>query len=476
MHNLGTGKTICIISIVVVATSMPLRAQTFTTLLDFNQADGDRASFVIQGNDGNLYGTTMFGGSRFEGTIFKYAADGTLSTLYNFCSRRNCADGSWPINLFQLADGSFVGITLEGGMVSSVCGSGCGTVFRFTSAGALQVLHTFCTETNCTDGGAPTGLIQGIDGKFYGTTAGGGAYNSGTVFSLTPSGKFTLLYSFCAQTSCPDGQQPGSGVIQANNGILYGTTTFGGTNNDSGTIFQITTAGKFTSLYSFPNNFSSAGPNGLIQGADGNLYGTSSAVGNGGTAFQFTLKGKYTVLHTFCQTPLCYDGSSPNTALVQGSDGRLYGTTVLGGAKGDGTIFTVTRTGGFSVIHSFCSNNPCTEGFVPSPLMQDTTGVFYGLTQNGGLGYGAFYSVDLGLKPFVRSTSAFGKIGMNVGILGNNLTGSSGVTFNGTSAAFTVVSDTYITATVPSGATTGNITVTTPSGTLSSNVPFRVLP
>jgi len=477
MDKLGIGRTVCIISVVVMASAMWSQAQTFTTLLDFDQTDGDRASSVIQGNDGNLYGATMFGGSRFEGTIFKYSADGTLSTLYNFCSRKNCADGAWPTTLIQLTDGSFVGIAIEGGLRSSTCGSGCGTVFRLTSAGTLQVLHTFCTESNCTDGGAPTGLIQGIDGKFYGTTNGGGAYNGGAVFSLTPTGKFTLLYSFCAQTNCPDGDSPNSGIIQANNGMLYGTTAFGGANGSGGTIFQITTGGKLTSFSVFTNDLGvDAYPNGLVQAADGNLYGTSYGAGSHGAAFQFTLTGKYTLLHIFCETVSCFDGSTPNTALVQGSDGRLYGTTLLGGTRGNGTIFSVTRTGGFALVHTFCSDSPCTEGYYPSPLMQDTSGVFYGLTQYGGLGYGAFYSLDKGLKAFIKTNPTFGKVGMTIGILGNNLTDASGVTFNGTPATFTVASDTYISATVPTGATTGTIEVTTPSGTLSSNVPFRVLP
>jgi len=333
MHKMGTGKATCAMFILAIATTVSLHGQTFTTLLDFDQTDGDRADFVMQGNDGNLYGTTLFGGSRFGGTVFEYSSNGTLTTLYNFCSRRNCADGQWPIALFQASDGSFVGITTEGGVESSSCESGCGTVFRLTTAGALQVLHSFCMETNCTDGGAPSGLIQGIDGKFYGTTSFGGAYNGGAVFSLTPSGKFSLLYSFCAQTNCPDGDVPNSGVIQANNGILYGTTTFGGINS-SGTIFKITTAGKLTSFSVFSNNLGAdAYPNGLVQAADGNLYGTSYSVGTHGAAFQFTLTGKYTVLHIFCETGSCFDGSNPETALVQGTDGRLYGTTLLGGME-----------------------------------------------------------------------------------------------------------------------------------------------
>lgn len=477
MHKLGIGKTICIIALLSIGTVICSEAQTFTTVFDFDKTNGAEPNFLVQGNDGNIYGTTAAGGQRNLGTIFRFSPDGSLTTLYSFCARKNCTDGKGPFSLVQTADGSWFGLTGGGGA------AGFGTFFQLTPSGSFRLLHSFCAQANCVDGYAPAGqLIQAIDGKFYGTTAFGGAYNHGTVYSVTTSGLYTVLYNFCPQTpNCVDGAEPNPGVIQANNGILYGTTSFGGSNQNSspGTIFEITTAGKFTSLYTLSNNNGQdAIPNGLIQGADGNLYGTSYSVGGTGALFRFTLAGKYTLLHTFCVIRSCADGSNPARALTQGSDGGLYGTTSLGAAGGYGTIFERTRIGAFDVLYTFCSGSGgCTESYgAGSPLIQSTTGLFYGTSGSVSSPSGTLYSLDMGLGPFVKSAPTFGKTGMTIGILGNNLTGTTSVTFNGTSATFTVASDTYITATVPSGATTGTIEITTPSGTLSSNVPFRVLP
>jgi uncharacterized repeat protein (TIGR03803 family) len=205
------------------------------------------------------------------------------------------------------------------------------------------------------------------------------------------------------------------------------------------------------------------------------LYGTSYSQGTRGAAWKFTLKGEYTILHTFCLGPLCKDGSNPNSVLTQGSDGGLYGTTLLGGVRGNGTIFEITKTGGFHVLHSFCVS-PCTEGYAPSSVVQNTSGLFYGVTAYGGPGDGALYSLSTGLGPFVKPTPSFGRAGFSVGILGNGLTGTTSVTFNGMPATFAVSSDTYIAAVIPTGAASGAIEVTTPGETLRSNVPFKVVP
>lgn len=481
MRKFKFGQAVCIITMFLLSAAIFSRAQTFTTVFDFNGTNGDGPDFLVQGNDGNIYGTTGGGGARNEGTVFRFNQDGTLTTLYSFCARTNCTDGEGPSSLVQTSDGSWFGVTAAGGFKSPSCGVGCGTFFQISPSGAFRLLHSFCLQTNCTDGYSPSGaLIQGIDGKFYGTTAFGGAYNHGIVYSITRTGSLAVLYNFCPQTpNCVDGAEPYPGVIQANNGVLYGTTSYGGqgVNSSQGTIFQLTTAGKFTSLYSFSNNGRDSNPNGLIQGADGSLYGSSYASGTTGTVFQFTLGGKYRALHTFCLSPECADGGNPAKPLTQGSDGGLYGTTSQG-AAGHGTIFEISPTGGFDLLYTFCSGSGgCTQSYgAGSPLIQSTTGLFYGTSSSLSSPDGTLYSLDMGLGPFVKTTPGFGKVGMTIGLLGNGLTGATSVTFNGTPATFAVVSDTYITATIPTGATSGAIEVATQNRTLSSNMPFRVLP
>jgi uncharacterized repeat protein (TIGR03803 family) len=274
MQTIRLSRIACLIATICIATAIPSSAQTFNTLVNFDGKDGNEADFVMQGNDGNIYGTTLMGGELGDGdnagTIFEYAQDGSLTTLYNFCAQKSCADGQWPIALLQTSDGRMIGITLEGGVKSASCATGCGTIFELTQPGTVKTLHSFCKQANCPDGVGPSGLIQGVDGTLYGTTSYGGAYNHGTIFSFTPTGKFTVLYSFCSQSNCTDGATPNFGIIQGSNGALYGTTGGGGTTY-GGTIFRITTGGKFTSLHSFSDPLAiDSYPNGLIQASDGN--------------------------------------------------------------------------------------------------------------------------------------------------------------------------------------------------------------
>ena len=155
------------------------------TLHRFDGTDGAFPYGLVQATDGNLYGTTNVGAAQDYGTVFKMTPSGKLTTLHTFCSQSNCTDGARPAaGLVQATDGNLYGTTYEGGA------NDYGTVFKMTPSGKLTTLHSFCSESNCTDGASPTaGLVQATDGNLYGTTDGGGANGFGTVFKITPSGK-----------------------------------------------------------------------------------------------------------------------------------------------------------------------------------------------------------------------------------------------------------------------------------------------
>ena len=356
----------------------------------------------------------MFGG--FLSLVLSLSAQ-TFTTLHNF----DGTDGSQVFpGLVQAANGDLYGATADGGANSNRdCVANCGTVFKITLAGKLTTLYSFCSQSGCSDGAEPQAtLLQDTNGNLYGTTFILGANGGGTVFKISLGGKLTTLYNFCSLSGCTDGEAPLAGLVQGTDGNFYGTATQGGTNG-YGTVFSITPSGTLTTLYSF-------GP-----------YG------------------------------------SPEATLVLATDGNFYGTTASGGTEGDGTIFNITPSGEETTLHTFDG----TDGVFPAAaLVQDTNGTFYGTAPLGGANSdGTVFSLSVGLEPFVKALPAAGKVGAEVGILGTSLTGATNVYFNGIPAQFKVVSSTLILTDVPGGATTGTITVTLPGQTLSSNVPFFVL-
>jgi uncharacterized repeat protein (TIGR03803 family) len=205
----------------------------------------------------------------------------------------------------------------------------------------------------------------------------------------------------------------------------------------------------------------------LVQGRDGNFYGTTNSGGtdNYGTVFKITPSGALTTLDNFNGT----DGYDSAGAMVLGTDGNFYLPVSEGGAHGDGTIFRMTATGTLTALHSFDG----TDGAGPFMLIQDTDGTFYGLT-NFPPNDGTVFDLSVGLSAFVETLPTRGKVGTKVTILGTKLKGATSVSFNGTAATFTVVSSSEIDAMVPTGATTGKVRVITPLHKFSSNVPFRV--
>jgi uncharacterized repeat protein (TIGR03803 family) len=350
----------------------------FALLYSFAGGSGDAADpyhTLIQGSDGDFYGTTLAGGTSNVGTIFKITPSGIESVFYSFASIPYSG-------LVQSTDGNIYGTTSSGGA------SGRGTVFKITPTGSESILYSFPAGSS----DPYTGLIQGSDGNFYGTTGAGGTNDDGTVFKITPSGTETVLHVFPKTGS--DGETPYAGLIQGNDGNFYGTTYFGGANG-FGTVFKVTPSGTETVLYSFAGGSDGEHPYAdVIQGSDGNFYGTTYQGGTSGlgTVFKLTPSGIETVLHTFAGGSS--DGANPEAGLIQGSDGNLYGNTLQGGASGLGTVFEITPSGTETILHAFAGSS---DGANPTAnLVQGSDGNLYGSTGAGGTkGYGTFFKVVL---------------------------------------------------------------------------------
>ncbi len=465
-------KTLCLIFVFCVAMSIASSAQTFTSLVSFTGTSGanlgaNPQSTLLQGVDGNFYGTTLYGGTGVDctggngcGTVFKIdPTTDALTTLYSFCSGANCPDGAAPwAGLVQGTDGNFYGTTSQGGSSND------GTVFKITPTGTLTTLYSFSGG----DGSLPKGaLLQAGDGNLYGTTSEGGANNMGTVFQITHGGTLTTLYSFAG----PDGKEPSAGLIQANDGNLYGTTSSGGANDD-GTVFRIALQSPYplTTLHSFNGSDGSLPAAALLQATDSNLYGTTSQGGSAtyGTIFKIDLGGTLTTLHSFNGN----DGSRPLAAVTQATDGNLYGTTQAGGSNGYGTIFNITPAGTLTVLHTFSGADGAN---VVGGLVEGTDGNFYGTTSTGGTNnYGTVFKLSTGLNPYLITLPTSGTFGTPVTILGTNLSGATNVDFNGTPATFTVVSSSEIATIVPAGATTGPVRVAVPGNSIHTWLDFEV--
>ena len=474
-RRIAAGVVFCL------AMAIAAPAQTFKVLLDFNGSNGGYPyqMSLIQGRDGNLYGTTNVGGSNQFGTIFKVTTAGSLTTLFSFYA----GVGINPFTGLILAtDGNFYGTTEAGGA------SGYGTVFKITPSGTLTTLHSF----NNRDGAYPISpLIQATDGNFYGTTWYGGNSGQGTIFKISATGTFSTLYSFCALSSCADGALGTAGLVQADDGNFYGTTAQGGNvacnpPSGCGTVFRVTSRGALTTLHVFcaiARCADGESPSALFQANDGSFYGTTNEGGSlacdspygCGTVFKINSQGTLTTLHSFGFS----DGAVPFAPAVQGTDGNLYGTTSQGGLEGCmlgcGTLFTITTSGKLSTLHLF---DDIQGGNPYGSVLQATNGVFYGTTEYGGeVNYGIAFSLDVGLGPFVTFVSRFGRTGTAAQILGNGLSTATAVTFNGVPAqSFKVLSDTFMKAVVPPGAISGPVQVTTPTRQLTSNENLIVEP
>ena len=462
-------RSVRMITVALLALSLAVcaQAQTFYYFAVFNGANGSGPSKVIQATDGNFYGTSADAGASHPGNVFRITPAGEITSIYDFCSKPHCADGAAPTTAPVLgSDGNLYGVTFSGGANNGQ--GGWGTVYKMTLGGQITTLYNFCNVAPCLDGASPTGIIQGGDGSLYGTTSGGGQFGAGTLFKISQTGEFTLLHAFCSLANCADGRQPNFPPIQGSDGNFYGTTSGGGTNGGGGgVVYTLTQAGIFNAIYTFrcagepcPKGYD---PTTVVQDAKGNLLGTTffGGANQQGLVFEITPTHQFHILHSFT-----YGDESGPGGLILANDGNLYGTTE--GIDGFGTIFEVTPERVYTTLHNFGVKG----GYNPGGLFQAPTGNFYGPAAYGN--NGTIFSLSNGLSPLVETVPVAGKVGQSVIIVGNGLTGSTRVTFNGVEAAFTVKSDTYIKATVPAGATTGTVSVSTPSGTLNSNPQFVV--
>jgi len=353
-----------------------------TTLFSFNTITngGQPAAGLVQGPDGAFYGTAEIGGSGNNGTVFKITPAGLFTNRLSFTGTSGPYPGANPAaNLVWGANGNLYGTTSAGGTNDS------GTIFQMTTNGAFTSLVSFTGTNGAALGIYPNGLVQGQDGNFYGTTQMGGTNDissdgDGTIFRVTPAGTLTTLFCF----NNTNGASPYAVLVQGTNGNFYGTTWAGGSNG-LGTIFEVTTNGVLTSLISF-NAANGANPQaGLVQGGNGNFYGTAYSGGaysgsgtNFGTVFTMTPGGALTVLVSFNKA----NGANPFASLVQGADGNFYGTTQLGGTNNNGTAFEISPAGALTTLVSFggaTNNSYPLAGLVPG-----ADGYFYGTTAFGG--------------------------------------------------------------------------------------------
>jgi uncharacterized repeat protein (TIGR03803 family) len=348
---------------------------------------GQPEASLIRDAAGNLYGTTVSGGTGNNGVVFKLAPDGTETTLYMFAGG---TDGAEPkAGLLSDRTGTFYGTTERGGGTGCVQALGCGVVFKLAPDGTETVLYRFLGGA---DGAFPdAALIADKSGNLYGTTNVGGIANGhcslgcGTVFKLAPDGTETVLHAF---TGKADGAYPHASLLSGKSGNLYGTTQEGGDKDcgfsheyECGTVFRLAPDGKETVLHAFKVYLGDGyqPQSNLIADSAGSLYGTTAGGGDftykAGTVFKLAADGTETLLHAFKIS----DGYTPLGGLVRDTAGNLYGTTLSGGARADGVVFKLAPDGTETLLQELKGNSANPE----AGLIADKRGRLYGTAANG---------------------------------------------------------------------------------------------
>ncbi len=459
------------VALLLPSLTSPVMAQTYTKLYTLGTNPGDPINpsaigSMSQGRDGRFYTTSQYGGanSQAEGSAFAFTTAGVPARLWDF--------GNYPLpnspwsGLTMGTDGNFYGTTSSGGTHIS------GTVFKLTNTGGFTTLWNF---TGGTDQGVPeSGPVLGRDGNLYGTVEGVYSGTYGAAYKITPTGVLKTIHVF----TFTDGATPYQPILGLD-GFFYGIARSGGANK-LGVVFRMSAAGAVKVLHNFAGYPSDGSqPVGtLVQGNDGTLYGTTYAGGtkNAGSIFKISPAGTgFAILHNFDRSINVNDGGQPLSGLALGTDGNLYGTSSVGGSKNAGSLFKITPAGRYTPLYSACAV-VCSDGFSPqTPMLQHTNGKFYGLMRGNSLSGSVVYSLNVNLGAFVSLVTTTGAVGSSIQILGQGFIGTSTVNVGGTKANFVVVSDTYITATVPAG-TSGFVSVATTAGTLNSSRKFFVVP
>ena len=373
-----------IIAMFGAMTIQSAQAQSFKVLYNFDGAShgGDPYASLARDAAGNLYSTVDYGGgTSYAGGVFKLAPDGTETMLYNFTGG---ADGAYPFSsVVRDSKGNLYGTTSQGGSDNA------GVVFKVDPSGTETVLHNFAGGA---DGVIPTGgLVRDKAGNLYGTTSQGGTSNDGIVFKISPSGKETILHTFTG--SATDGKYPTyTTLLMDAQGNFYGVTEEGGS-ADGGILYKLSKTGKLTILHSFKGG-TTDGCNVLgtpFMDAAGNFYGTTSSCGTHtlGTVWEVKKNGQERLLHSFAGGTS--DGEYPLAGVVKDATGNLYGNTETGGASDVGTVYRISNTGKFTLLHSFDG----TDGKYPyGSFAQNSKGTIFGSTQNGGtIGYGTVWKI-----------------------------------------------------------------------------------
>jgi uncharacterized repeat protein (TIGR03803 family) len=364
------------------------------TVFPLARTDGARpTAALVKGGDGAFYGTTRYGGASDCGSIFRMTPNGTVGILYSFTGVSDGGTDSvgWvydKVGLAQGTDGHFYGAAGD-------------VLFRITANGTFTVLHRL---DYASEGRSANTLTRATDGNFYGTTQLGGSGGWGTAFRMAASGAVTVLHSFGGSPS--EGGQPFAAMVHASDGNFYGTMMVAGSSNRTrGATFRMTSNGTVTILHVFDDNTdgvtSTIGP--LVEGRDGNLYGTTygksdgSPVADVGTLYRMSPAGTVTILHHFTSGG---DGSRPLGALVQAADGDFYGTTSAGSPFQAGTVFRMTPAGSLTTLHAFTGG---ADGGSPyGGLVEGADGQLYGTTYAGGSAAGVLFRI-IPLPPAARA-------------------------------------------------------------------------